>query len=63
MATDPEKALADGFNRLRGQLAGMIESFGLPARQERGAISTLKTLSYENQAELAEWIRSQQAQK
>ncbi len=46
MADDPEKVVHDEFNRMRGQLCGFIEAVGLPEKQERGAIQTLKTLSY-----------------
>lgn len=42
------------MNRVRGQLAGMIESFGLPEKQEKGAISTLKSLTYAMQKDLAD---------
>lgn len=48
--------LAQHFNRLRGTLCGYLESLGLPEKQERGAISTLKTLTYEIQADLAEFL-------
>ena len=43
---DSETLVREEMNRLRGQLCGLIESWGLPDRQERGAIATLKTLSY-----------------
>ena len=44
-----EDAVSAEFNRLRGRLCGLIESWGLPDRQERGAINTLKSLSYDSQ--------------
>lgn len=47
-----EQSISEEFNRLRGRLCGLIESWGLPERQERGAIQTLKTLSYDSQANL-----------
>jgi hypothetical protein len=39
--------VAEEFNRLRGRLCGLIESWGVPERQERGMIQTLKTLTYD----------------
>lgn len=53
---DKEKVLAEEFNRLRGQLCGLIESWGLDEKQERGAISTLKTLSYNSQEAIAQLL-------
>lgn len=44
------------FNRMRGRLCGLIESWGLPERQERGAISTLKSLSYDAEALIVETL-------
>ena len=34
------------FDKLRGNLCGLIESWGLDSRRERGAINTLKELTY-----------------
>lgn len=45
-ASDKHKLVTEEFNRLRGQLAGLIESWGVKESQERGAISTMKTLTY-----------------
>lgn len=53
---EAEKLLVEHFNRLRGQMCGLIESFGLPERQERGCISSLKTLTYEAQKDIADLI-------
>lgn len=50
------QALTEEQNRLRGQLLGLIESFGLPDQQERGMKSTLKLISYQSQARLQEII-------
>lgn len=47
---DPEGTVHNEFNRLRGRLAGLIESWGLPERQERGAIQTLKQLTYDSES-------------
>jgi len=44
------------FNVLRGRLCGFIEACGLPDRQERGAIATLKTLSYDSEEKLVNLI-------
>lgn len=52
-----EDLLAKEFNRLRGRLSGLIESWGLPEQQERGAIQTLKTLSYDSQKALSEFLQ------
>lgn len=53
--TDDE-VIADEFNRLRGRLCGLIESWGLPERQEKGAIQTLKSLSYDSQKVVTELL-------
>jgi hypothetical protein len=47
MSQDP---VADEYNRLRGRLCGLIESWGLPDKQERGMITTLKSLTYDSEA-------------
>ena len=44
------------FNRMRGKLCGLIESWGLPERQERGAINTLKSLSYDAERVIIELV-------
>lgn len=44
--------LAEEFDRMRGRLCGLIESWGLPDRQESAAKSTLKSLSYDAQARI-----------
>ena len=47
---DPEKLeelTRQLHNRLRGRMAGFIEACGLPERQERSMISTMKSLSYD----------------
>lgn len=46
---DLEKVIREEFNRMRGRLCGFIEACGLPEKQERGAISTLKSLSYDSE--------------
>lgn len=51
-----ESLIDEEFNRMRGRLCGLIESWGLPERQERGAINTLKTLSYDAQKVIKETV-------
>jgi len=48
--TAEQQAVADEFNRIRGRLCGLIESFGLPEKRERAMISTLKSLTYDSEA-------------
>lgn len=45
-----EAQVSDEFNRLRGRLCGLIESWGVPERQERAMIQTLKSLTYDSEA-------------
>ena len=54
MDSEVEAVVVEEFNRMRGRLCGLIESWGLPERQERGAINTLKTLSYDSQSAIVE---------
>ena len=44
------------FNSLRGRLCTVIESAGLPSKQERALVLLIKNLSYQNQAVIAELI-------
>lgn len=53
---DDADAVAREFNRIRGRLCGLIESWDLPARQERGAISTLKSLTYDSEKAIREIV-------
>ena len=52
--SEQERLLVEEFNRIRGRMCGLIESWGLPERQERGAIQTLKSLSYDAQERITE---------
>jgi hypothetical protein len=52
-----EDTVVEEMNRLRGRLCGLIESWGLPEKQERGAINTLKSLSYDAQKAILETIK------
>lgn len=53
---DPEQVVHQEMNRLRGRLCGLIESWGLPDKQERGAVGTLKTLTYDIEAVLVDVV-------
>lgn len=42
--------VAREFNSLRGRLCTVIESAGMPYKQERAIITLIKNLSFQNQA-------------
>jgi hypothetical protein len=42
--------VAREFNSLRGRLCTVIESAGLPYKQERAIVTLIKNLSFQNQA-------------
>lgn len=48
--------VSEEMNRLRGRLCGLIESWGVPERQERGMINTLKSLTYDAEKAIKELI-------
>jgi hypothetical protein len=50
MSEDKSALVEDEFNRLRGRILGLIESWGLPEVQERGCKNTFKSLTYDAQA-------------
>lgn len=54
---DSEAVVTEEMNRLRGRLCGLIESWGLPEKQERGAINTLKSLSYDAQKTITDSLK------
>lgn len=54
--TANEQAVADEYNRLRGRLCGLVESWGLPEKRERAMISTLKSLTYDSEAVVKELV-------
>lgn len=54
----PEELVVEEFNRLRGKVAGLIESWGLFEKQERAAISTFKSLTYDSEKVLKELLSS-----
>lgn len=45
-------------NRLRGRLCGLIESWDLGPKREAAMISTLKSVSYDNEQKLKDTLRS-----
>lgn len=53
-----EGLIQDEFNRLRGRILGLIESWGLPERQEAGCKNTFKSLSYDAQESITETIEA-----
>ena len=42
-----EDLIIKEFNTLRGRVLGLIESWGLPERQEKGCKATFKSLTYD----------------
>lgn len=56
--TTEEQAVADEFNRIRGRLCGLVESWGRPEKQERAMISTLKSLTYDSEAVIKELVNN-----
>ena len=55
---DTEAVVAEEMNRLRGRLCGLVESWGLDDKRERGMINTLKSLSYDAQKAITEALRN-----
>lgn len=51
-----EEIVAEVMNRLRGRTCGLIESWGMDDKRERAMIQTLKSLTYDAQAEITELI-------
>ena len=54
----PEEKIAKEFNTLRGRVLGLIESWGLPQRQESGCKSTFKSLTYVAEKAIREIIEA-----
>ena len=46
-----------GMDRLRGRLAGLIEACGLPERQERSLVSTMKSITYDQEQDLIDLLK------
>lgn len=55
-----EQEIHNSMNRLRGRLAGAIEAMGLDERQERSAISLLKSITYDQEAVLVNLLEDNQ---
>ena len=47
MNLSKEEIIIKEFNTLRGRVLGLIESWGLPERQEKGCKATFKSLTYD----------------
>lgn len=56
MSEELDGIVQDEFNRLRGRVLGLIESWGLPERQETGAKNTFKSLTYDAQERITELL-------
>ena len=46
------------LNSLRGRLCTVIESAGLPYKQERAIVTLIKNLSFQNQAQIEKLLSS-----
>lgn len=55
--SDAAGSFDKGMDNLRGRILGLIESFGLPDRQEKAAKATFKTLTYDLQEKIHEDIK------
>jgi hypothetical protein len=55
--SDAENTLASEFDTLRGRVLGLIESWGLPEKQESGAKATFKSLTYDAQSKIDKLIK------
>lgn len=53
---DAGAVVSTEMNRLRGRLAGLVESWGLDDKRERAMIATLKSLSYDSERVLKELV-------
>lgn len=58
MSDESQRLVADEFNTLRGRILGLIESWGLPERQENGCKSVFKSLTYDSQARITDLLDS-----
>lgn len=59
MSSEEKERLATlEFNRLRGKIAGLIESWGLRESQERAAINTFKSLSYDSEKVIKDLLKT-----
>ena len=60
MSADLDQIVASEFNTLRGRILGLIESWGLPEKQEQGCKATFKTLTYDSQQRITECVNAEQ---
>lgn len=56
--TASQQAVADEYNRLRGRLLGLIESWGLDEKREKAMKSTLKSLTYDSEAVVKDLVKA-----
>jgi hypothetical protein len=59
----PTEIAVREFNSLRGRLCTVIESAGLPKKQERALVTLIKNLSYQNQDVVKQLIESLDSDK
>lgn len=52
--------IAQEFNTLRGRILGLIESWGLPERQEKGCKSTFKSLTYDAEQRVKDLVSDEE---
>jgi hypothetical protein len=53
---DKRGEISSEFNMLRGRILGLIESWGLDDKQERGAKATFKSLTYDAEKRLKDML-------
>lgn len=53
---DKIKNISNEMNTLRGRILGLIESWGLDDRQEKGCKATFKSLTYDAEARIKELL-------
>lgn len=57
-----DEVIASHFDRMRGRILGLIESWGLDPMQERGCKAIFKSLSYDAEADLQQHFEECQAE-
>jgi hypothetical protein len=55
--TAEQQVVADEYNRLRGRLCGLVESWDVGDKRERAMISTLKSLTYDSEAVVQDLVK------
>jgi hypothetical protein len=55
-AKSAEAQVSEEFNRMRGRVLGLIESWGLPEKQESGMKQIFKSLTYDSEAVVKELV-------